>query len=129
MGWCGIGRGDHVRSHPTDRFTIAFMALPDFILARRDDIAALCRRHRAQRLDLFGSAVRGDFEPGRSDLDFLVSFDELPPVAAYDAYFSLKEGLEGLFHHPVDLVMERAVRNPHFRARLDSERQPVFHVA
>lgn len=70
-----------------------------------------------------------DFEPGRSDLDVLVSFDELPPVDAYDADFSLKEGLEGLFHRPVDLVMERAVHNPHFRARLDSERQPVFHVA
>lgn len=105
------------------------MALPDFILARRDDIAALCRRHRARRLDLFGSAVRGDFEPGRSDLDFLVSFDELPPVEAYDAYFSLKEGLERLFSRSVDLVVERAVRNPHLRARLASEQQPVFPVA
>ena len=105
------------------------MALPDFILAHRDAIATLCRRYRARRLDLFGSAVRGDFEPGRSDLDFIVAFDELPPVEAYDAYFSLKEGLEGLFSRSVDLMVERAIRNPHFRARVATERQQVFHVA
>lgn len=105
------------------------MELPRFILDRQGDIAALCQRHHARRLDLFGSAVRGDFEPERSDLDFLVSFDELPPVDAYDAYFSLKEGLEAVFHRPVDLVVERAVSNPWFRARVETERQPVFHVA
>lgn len=63
-----------------------------------------------RRLDLFGSAVRADFSAERSDLDFLVSFDELPPVDAYDVYFSLKEGLEGLFSRSVDLVVERAIR-------------------
>jgi predicted nucleotidyltransferase len=105
------------------------MPLPPFILDRRDDIAALCQRHHARKLDLFGSAVRADFEPGRSDLDFVVSFDELSPVEVYDAYFSLKEGLEGLFSRSVDLVVERAIRNPHFRARVATERQQVFHVA
>lgn len=105
------------------------MGLPRFILDRQDDIAALCQRHHARRLDLFGSAVRADFSQERSDLDFLVSFDELPPVDAYDAYFSLKEGLEGLFSRSVDLVVERAISNPHFRARVATERQQVFHVA
>lgn len=105
------------------------MGLPSFILDHRDDIAALCQRHHARRLDLFGSAVRADFSVECSDLDFLVSFDELPPVEAYDAYFSLKEGLEGLFSRSVDLVVERAVRNPHFRARVESERQAIFHVS
>lgn len=105
------------------------MGLPRFILDRQGDIAALCQRHHARRLDLFGSAVRADFSAERSDLDFLVSFDELPPVDAYDAYFSLKEGLEGLFSRSVDLVVERAISNPHFRARVATERQPVFHVA
>ncbi|WP_428985560.1 nucleotidyltransferase family protein [Sphaerotilus microaerophilus] len=68
------------------------MAVPRFITDGRDDIAAFCRRHHARRLELFGSATRSDFDPACSDLDFLVSFDELPPVAYYDAFFSLKEG-------------------------------------
>ena len=41
---------------------------------RSDEIAALCRRHQVQRLDLFGSAATGDFDPESSDLDFLVTF-------------------------------------------------------
>jgi predicted nucleotidyltransferase len=104
------------------------MELPRFILDRQGDIAMLCQRHHARRLDLFGSAARGDFEPERSDLDFLVSFDELPPVEAYDAYFSLKEGLEAVFHRPVDLVVERAVCNPYLRAQIESERQAITHL-
>lgn len=102
------------------------MPVPRFITDRRDDIAALCRRHHAQRLELFGSATRSDFSPERSDLDFLVSFDELPPVEHYDAFFSLKEGLEAMFSRPVDLVVERTVRNPHLRQRVEAERQPVY---
>lgn len=101
------------------------MAAPRFITDRRNDIVALCRRHHA-RLELFGSAPRADFHAARSDLDFLVSFDELPPVAYYDAFFSLKEGLEALFNRPVDLVVERAVRNPYLRQRVDAGRQSVY---
>ena len=102
------------------------MTVPHFILDRSADIAALCRRHHARRLELFGSATRADFDPARSDLDFLVSFDELPPVATYDAFFSLKEGLEVMFDRPVDLVVERTVRNPYLRQRVDAERQPIY---
>ncbi|HMY98879.1 MAG TPA: hypothetical protein PLW24_14970 [Burkholderiaceae bacterium] len=69
------------------------MAAPRFITDRRDDIVALCCQHHARRLELFGSATRADFDAARRDLDFLVSYDELPPVAYYDASFSLKEGL------------------------------------
>ncbi len=43
-----------------------------------------------------------------------------------NAFFALKEGLEGLFQRPVDLVVERAIRNPFFRRRLEEERQAVY---
>jgi predicted nucleotidyltransferase len=46
----------------------------------RDAVAALCKRASARRLDVFGSAVRPDFDTQRSDLDFVVVFDDLPPV-------------------------------------------------
>lgn len=103
------------------------MALPDFILARRDDIAALCRRHRARRLDLFGSAVRGDFEPGRSDLDFIVDLpqDQFPGGYA-EAFFGLKEDLEALFACPVDLLTEPSLVNPYLRQRVNAERIAVY---
>jgi uncharacterized protein len=102
------------------------MQPPKWMTDQHDAIAALCRKSHARRLDVFGSAVRQDFDLQRSDLDFIVSFDELPPVEHVDAYFSLKEGLEALFDRPVDLVVERAIRNPHFKQRVEAERQLVY---
>ena len=82
----------------------------------------------ARRLDLFGSAVREDFDPARSDLDFVVVFNYLAPAAYADAFFSLKEGLERLFVRSVDLVVERSIRNPYFWQRLASEAERISRV-
>jgi predicted nucleotidyltransferase len=40
----------------------------------RDEIADFCRRNQVRRLDIFGSALREDFEPD-SDVDVLVEFE------------------------------------------------------
>lgn len=100
--------------------------MTNVIEQHREEVAALCRRAGARRLDVFGSAVREDFDPATSDLDFIVEFDELPPRAYADAYFTLKESLERLFGRPVDLVTEGSVENPYFRERIDAERRPVY---
>lgn len=55
--------------------------MTSLIEQHHDEVAALCRRAGARRLDAFGSAVRDDFDPATSDLDFLVEFDELPPAS------------------------------------------------
>ena len=89
-------------------------------------VAALCRRHGARRLDLFGSATRDDFDAQHSDLDFLVEFEDLEPTQYAQAYFALKEGLERLFGRPVDLVTENNLGNPYFRQRVQSERQNLY---
>jgi uncharacterized protein len=92
----------------------------------REEVAALCRHAGARRLDVFGSAVRADFDPLASDLDFLVEFDELAPAKFADAYFGLKESLEALFGRPVDLITESSLENPYFRDRIESERRSVY---
>jgi predicted nucleotidyltransferase len=77
----------------------------------------------------FGSAARGDFDPARSDIDFLVEFDREPPIAlSIDTYFGFKEALEALFGRPVELVEPGAVRNPYLKASIDSSREPVFEA-
>jgi predicted nucleotidyltransferase len=93
---------------------------------RRAELADLCRRAGARRLDVFGSAARDDFDPKKSDLDFLVAFDDLPPSQYAAAYFGLKERLESLFGRPVDLVTEASLENPYFRERVYAERKPVY---
>lgn len=97
------------------------------IETHRKELSALCRRFHVRRLDLFGSAARADFDPKRSDFDFLVEFDRGHPDAlSLATYFGLKESLETLFGRPVDLVEPRAVENPYLKASIDRSREPVF---
>ena len=44
------------------------------IAEKKDRIAEHCRRLNVKRLEVFGSAARGDFDPEKSDIDFLVEF-------------------------------------------------------
>ncbi len=41
---------------------------------KRRELKALCEQHGVERLALFGSALRDDFDPEKSDLDFSVTF-------------------------------------------------------
>lgn len=96
------------------------------ISSRRQELEHLCRRFHVRRLDLFGSAAGDDFNPFRSDLDFLVEFE--PEASSLDIYFGLKESLEALFARSVDLVEPSAIRNPYFKASVESSRESVFEA-
>jgi uncharacterized protein len=94
---------------------------------RREEAAELCRRYGVERLDLFGSAASEGFEPGRSDLDFVVSFERREPPDLFDRYFGLKEDLESLFGREVDLVMEGALRKDRrFAESVEESRIPLY---
>lgn len=87
------------------------MATQPDIVERRDALVAICRRHGVSRLEVFGSAARGgDFDPARSDADFLVTFE---PAVRNDlgALVELKDELEKLLGRPVDLVEREAVES------------------
>ncbi len=86
----------------------------------------ICRRHHVLRLDLFGSAVRDDFEPERSDIDVLVVLERGPHIDAYHRFFGLSEDLERLFGRKVDVVEDGAIRNPYVLPRVEADRLQVF---
>lgn len=90
------------------------------------ELGELCRRFHVRRLDLFGSIARGDFDAQRSDLDFLVEFEDDPKMPALDAYFGLKEALEALLGRSVDLVMPGAVKNPYLKTSIEESRETVY---
>ncbi|MBW9205369.1 nucleotidyltransferase domain-containing protein [Mumia sp. zg.B17] len=88
-----------------------------------DAIAVLCRRHRVTRLTVFGSATTADFDPRRSDVDFLAEFTS---DAGLSDYFGLKADLEELLGRPVDLVSPRALENPFFAATARETAEDVY---
>jgi uncharacterized protein with HEPN domain/predicted nucleotidyltransferase len=94
--------------------------------AKLQALSELCRRFGVRRLDLFGSAAAGRFDPTRSDLDFLVEFEPGPQGRSY---FALREALELLFQRRVDLLAEAALDNPYLRRRIETERRRLFPIA
>lgn len=96
------------------------------IKSKQQELEQLCLQHRVRRLALFGSTAGPDFELGRSDLDFLVEFDAMPPAEYAEAYFCLWEGLEKLFGQDVDLVTEPSVTNPYFRQGIEKHRVELY---
>ena len=92
----------------------------------RAEIEELCRTYRVRRLDVFGSAVREDFDPDRSDMAFLVEFEPDPGLNTFHAYMDLREDLARLLGRPVDLVMPSAIRNRYFRQEVEATREPLY---
>lgn len=65
-------------------------------------IAAFCRLHHIERMDLFGSVLRDDFGP-ESDVDVLITFSADAPEQTLSTLADLELELSGLFRRPTDL--------------------------
>lgn len=96
---------------------------------KRNELSELCRRYRVKRLELFGSAARGeDFSPSTSDMDFIVEFvPDIKRNLFYD-YMGLIEDLEKLFSRKVDLVINKEFRNPYFREAVNETRTMIYET-
>lgn len=92
------------------------------ILARREEILAIARKHGASDVRIFGSIARGDASE-QSDLDLLVKFE---PDRSLMDYGMLIEDLRGLLGFNVDVVSEGALRpGDHFRDEVLREAVPL----
>ena len=101
--------------------------LHGLIERRRAAIGDLCRRYRVRRLDVFGSGARAeDFDPGRSDVDFLVEFDPADSELTLTTFFALRDALAAVLERPVDLVMASGIENPYVKAELERARESVY---
>jgi uncharacterized protein len=92
----------------------------------KDKLAEVCRRFRVRRLEVFGSAARDDFDPAKSDFDFIVSFADKTPGTYADRYFDFAAEIEKLLGRRIDLLTERSIRNPYFQREVQAARQIVY---
>jgi uncharacterized protein len=97
---------------------------------KRAAVADLCRSFGVRKLELFGSAATGEFNPNRSDLDFIVEF---PPEYDFGPWLSrfsqFERSLTDLFGRRVDLIMPSALRNPWFRREAEKARVTLYHAS
>jgi predicted nucleotidyltransferase len=102
--------------------------MQDFILAQREQIADLCRRHHVLRLSVFGSAAREDFDPTSSDVDVIVDFDV--DAISNEEYSNNKWALHGElcrhFQRKVDLLTWESVKNPYLLRSIQSSNETLY---
>ena len=88
-------------------------------------IRDLCEKHKVRRLYAFGSVLTDKFSEA-SDIDLMVDFDAIDLRQYADNYFNLKFALEDTLHRSVDLLEEKAVRNPYFKKAVEQQRQLIY---
>ncbi|MDF1560845.1 MAG: nucleotidyltransferase domain-containing protein [Bacteroidales bacterium] len=89
------------------------------------DIIALCEKLNVEKLWIFGSVVSDHFS-SQSDIDFLVSFQQLEIEDYAENYFLLAENLEQIFNREIDLVTVKSLSNPYFVEEVETNKQLVY---
>ena len=92
-----------------------------------EQLAEFCRKWKIGRLELFGSALRDDFNE-QSDIDVLVTFVAGSERSFHDE-LHMEEELAGMLGRSVDLVERRLVESsPNWirRKAILSTAQPLY---
>jgi len=91
----------------------------------QEDIIKLCKRYNVKSLYAFGSVLTKDFN-SESDIDLVVDFTNIEVEDYADNYFDFKFSLQDILNRPIDLLEERAIKNPFFRESLNRQKQLVY---
>ncbi len=91
----------------------------------KDKILALCDKYKVESLFVFGSVLNSTFRKS-SDIDFMVNFKNISLYDYADNYFELKSALESLLKRKIDLLEDKAIKNPYLRESIDSSKKLIY---
>ena len=97
----------------------------NFLQSYSKDIFSLCARHTVKSLYAFGSVLTDRFNEN-SDVDLVVDFYPSDVATYADNYYDLKFSLEDTLSRPVDLLEDKAIKNPYFKKSLQRQRQLIY---
>ena len=89
------------------------------------DITKLCKTHNVKSLYAFGSVLNEQFNE-ESDIDLIVEFHPLDVLDYADNYYDLKFSLETILKREIDLLEEKAIKNPYFRKTINQSKQLIY---
>jgi predicted nucleotidyltransferase len=89
------------------------------------DILNLCKAHKVKSLYAFGSVLTDKFN-NESDVDLIVDFENLDVLDYGDNYYNLKFSLENILKRSIDLLEEKAIKNPYFRKTLNQNKVLIY---
>lgn len=88
-------------------------------------ISKLCAAHKVKRLYAFGSVLTNQFN-SNSDVDLVVDFEEVDVKDYADNYFQFKFSLQEILKRQIDLLEEKAIKNPYFKKVVHQQRKMVY---
>lgn len=91
----------------------------------QDQIQRLCKNHKVKSLYSFGS-VNSERFTEKSDVDLIVDFEIEDPLEYTDNYFDLKFELEKILNRTIDLLENKAIRNPFLRESIEKSKVLVY---
>lgn len=94
----------------------------DIVEKNMQQLGNLCDQYHVTRRFVFGSVVTSKFQ-NDSDIDFVVDFDNVQLADNVDNYFDFKSALENLFQRSVDLLEDKAIRNPFLRKSINETKR------
>ncbi len=89
------------------------------------EIKKLCEIHNVKSLYAFGSVLTGRFN-SESDIDLIVDFLIIEVEDYADNYFDFKFSLQDILNRPIDLLEEKAIKNPYFKQSITQQRQLIY---
>ena len=94
----------------------------------REKIAEFCRVRGIRKLSLFGSVLRDDFDPARSDVDVLAEFEPGALKGVGFRYFGYGDELAEIIGRKVDFNTE-AWLSQYFRDEVVREAVAIYEQA
>ena len=88
-------------------------------------IKNLCDQHSVRSLFAFGSVTNDRFKED-SDIDLVVDIDAADTLEYADHYFELKFQLEQILQREIDLLEQKAIRNPFLKQEIDRTKILVY---
>ena len=90
-----------------------------------DKVTSAMKLHHVKNAYAFGSICTDSFNDS-SDVDILVSFEEMQPADYADNYFSLLYKLQEIFSREVDLITEKSLKNKYFINVINKSKIPLY---
>lgn len=94
-----------------------------------EEIARVCQRYGVSELAVFGSVLRDDFDPARSDVDFLVRFIDNDAGAWMAKFTEMEEELGTILGRRAEVVDWAGIEqstNPYRRGHILKHARTIY---
>jgi hypothetical protein len=92
---------------------------------RINELTQLCELYKVRTMFAFGSVCTDEFND-KSDIDLLISFENLSIDQYADNYFDLHYKLEDLFNRQIDLLTDNSLSNPYFIQSIEKTKRLIY---